>query len=184
MEFEKVSRIGKKPIMIPKGVTIDRKDNSLKVKGPKGELYNTFDSRIGIEIKDSELTVSRPDDTKEIKALHGLSRALIQNMVKGVTEAYQKTLDIVGVGYRAELKGKNLLLNIGFSHPIYFIPPEGITLQTPTQTQIVISGIDKQLVGMVASKIRSIRKPEPYKGKGIKYSDEQIVRKAGKTAGK
>jgi len=105
-------------------------------------------------------------------------------MVQGVTEAFQKTLDIVGVGYRAELKGKNLLLNIGYSHPIYFIPPDGITLQTPTQTQIVISGIDKQLVGMIASKIRSIRKPEPYKGKGIKYSDEQIIRKAGKTAGK
>ncbi len=179
-----MSRIGKKPIMIPKGVTIDHKGNFVKVKGPKGELEGTFDTRISIEIKDSELTVTRPNDTKEIKALHGLSRALIQNMVQGVTEAYQKTLVIVGVGYRAELKGKNLLLNIGYSHPIYFIPPDGITLQTPTQTQIVISGIDKQLVGMVASKIRSIRKPEPYKGKGIKYSDEQIVRKAGKTAGK
>jgi large subunit ribosomal protein L6 len=139
---------------------------------------------IAIEIKDNEITVNRPDDTKENKSLHGLSRALIQNMVDGVTNAYQKTLDIVGVGYRAELKGKNLLLNIGYSHPIYFIPPEGITLQTPAQTQIVVSGIDKQLVGMIASKIRSIRKPEPYKGKGIKYSDEQIKRKAGKTAGK
>ncbi|HEY6906423.1 MAG TPA: 50S ribosomal protein L6 [Ignavibacteriaceae bacterium] len=179
-----MSRIGKKPVMIPKGVTIDNKGNSVKVKGPKGELEGTFDSRISIEVKDSELTLSRPNDTKEIKALHGLTRALIQNMVHGVTEAYQKTLDIVGVGYRAELKGKNLLLNIGYSHPIYFMPPEGITLQTPTQTQIVISGIDKQLVGMVASKIRSIRQPEPYKGKGIKYSDEQIIRKAGKTAGK
>ncbi|HKB86783.1 MAG TPA: 50S ribosomal protein L6 [Ignavibacteriaceae bacterium] len=179
-----MSRIGKKPVMIPQGVTIDQKGNSVKVKGPKGELEGTFDSRIAIEIKDSELTVTRPNDTKEIKALHGLSRALIQNMVQGVTEAFQKTLDIVGVGYRAELKGKNLLLNIGYSHPIYFIPPDGITLQTPTQTQIVISGIDKQLVGMIASKIRSIRKPEPYKGKGIKYSDEQIIRKAGKTAGK
>ncbi len=179
-----MSRIGKKPVMIPKGVTIDQKGNSVKVKGPKGELEGTFDSRIAIEIKDSELTVTRPNDTKEIKALHGLSRALIQNMVQGVTEAFQKTLDIVGVGYRAELKGKNLLLNIGYSHPIYFIPPDGITLQTPTQTQIIVSGIDKQLVGMIASKIRSIRKPEPYKGKGIKYSDEQIIRKAGKTAGK
>lgn len=179
-----MSRIGKKPVMIPKGVTIDNKGNSVMVKGPKGVLEGTFDSRISIEVKDSELTLSRPNDTKEIKALHGLTRALIQNMVHGVTEAYQKTLDIVGVGYRAELKGKNLLLNIGYSHPIYFMPPEGITLQTPTQTQIVISGIDKQLVGMVASKIRSIRQPEPYKGKGIKYSDEQIIRKAGKTAGK
>jgi len=179
-----VSRIGKKPVMIPKEVTVDLKGNSVKVKGPKGELETTFDSRIGFEVKDSELTLTRPDDTKEIKALHGLSRALVQNMIHGVTQAYQKSLEIVGVGYRAELRGKNLLLNIGYSHPIYFIPPDGITLQTPSQTQIVITGIDKQLVGLVASKIRSIRKPEPYKGKGIKYSDEQIVRKAGKTAGK
>ena len=179
-----MSRIGKKPVIIPKGVTITRKGNSVKVKGPKGELESIFDSRIGIEINDGELTVTRPNDTKEIKALHGLSRALIQNMVNGVTIAYQKSLDVVGVGYKAELKGKNLLLNIGYSHPIYFIPPEEITIQTPTQTQIIISGIDKQLVGMIASKIRSIRRPEPYKGKGIKYSDEQIVRKAGKTAGK
>jgi len=179
-----LSRIGKKPVVIPKGVTVTQNGQNLKVKGPKGELENTIHRNIGIEIKDNEIIVKRPDDTKENKALHGLSRALIQNMVSGVTNAYQKTLDIVGVGYRAELKGKNLLLNIGFSHPIYFIPPDGITLQTPQQTQIVVSGIDKQLVGMVASKIRSIRKPEPYKGKGIKYSDEQIQRKAGKTAGK
>ncbi len=179
-----MSRIGKKPVIIPKGVTINKTGSSVKVKGPKGELDGTFDSRIGIEIKDGELNVTRPNDAKEMKALHGLSRALIQNMVHGVTESYQKTLDIVGVGYRAEVKGKNLLINLGYSHPIYFMPPDGITLQTPTQTQIIISGIDKQLVGMVASKIRSFRKPEPYKGKGIKYSDEQIVRKAGKTAGK
>ena len=179
-----MSRIGKKPVVIPKGVTVTQNGQNLKIKGPKGELEYTVHRNIAIEIKDNEITVKRPDDTKENKSLHGLSRALIQNMVDGVTNAYQKTLDIVGVGYRAELKGKNLLLNIGYSHPIYFIPPDGITLQTPVQTQIVISGIDKQLVGMIASKIRSIRKPEPYKGKGIKYSDEQIKRKAGKTAGK
>ena len=130
------------------------------------------------------MIVKRPDDLKENKALHGLTRALIQNMVTGVTKQYKKTLDIVGVGYRVELKGTNLLFNIGYSHPIYFMPPDGITLETPTPTQIIVTGIDKQLVGMVASKIRSIRKPEPYKGKGIKYSDEQIQRKAGKTAGK
>jgi large subunit ribosomal protein L6 len=128
--------------------------------------------------------VTRPNDLKENKALHGLTRALIQNMVMGVTSGFEKSLEIVGVGYRAEMKGKNLLLNIGYSHPIYFIPPDGITLQSPAPTQITIAGIDRQLVGMVASKIRSIRKPEPYKGKGIKYSDEQIQRKAGKTAGK
>jgi len=179
-----VSRIGKKPIEIPKGVTITKNGSSIKVKGPKGELERKVHSNISVEIKDNELIVTRPDDTKENKALHGLTRALIQNMVDGVLNVFTKTLDIVGVGYRAELKGKNLLLNIGFSHPIYFVPPEEVVLQTPAQTQIVISGIDKQLVGMVAAKIRSIRKPEPYKGKGIKYSDEQIQRKAGKTAGK
>ena len=179
-----MSRIGKKPINIPKGVTVTLNGNNIKVKGPKGELESRFHPNMSIDIKDDVLTVTRPNDQKENKALHGLTRALIQNMIVGVTDSYQKTLDIVGVGYRAELKGKNLLLNIGYSHPIYFMPPDGVSLQAPTQTQIVISGIDKQLVGMVAAKIRSIRKPEPYKGKGIKYSDEQIQRKAGKTAGK
>ncbi len=179
-----MSRIGKKPIEIPKGVTITKNGNSVKVKGPKGELETTVHSNISVDVKDGEVVVTRPNDFKENKALHGLTRALIQNMVEGVVSAYTKTLDIVGVGYRAELKGKNLLLNIGYSHPIYFIPPDGVTLQTPAPTQIIISGIDKQMVGSVAAKIRSIRKPEPYKGKGIKYSTEQIQRKAGKTAGK
>jgi len=179
-----VSRIGKKPIEISKDITVTKNGDELKVKGPKGELSSKFHPNIGIEIKDGEIIVKRPDDSKENKALHGLTRALIQNMVTGVTKQYKKTLDIVGVGYRAELKGKNILFNIGYSHPIYFMPPDGITLETPTPTQVIVTGIDKQLVGMVASKIRSIRKPEPYKGKGIKYSDEQIQRKAGKTAGK
>jgi len=179
-----VSRIGKKPITIPKGVTVSKNGQNIKVKGPKGELQNEIHPNINVEIKGEELLVSRPNDLKENKALHGLTRALLQNTVDGVTKAYAKTLDIVGVGYRAELKGNNLLLNIGYSHPIYFVPPDGITLQTPVQTQIIISGIDKQLVGLVAAKIRSIRQPEPYKGKGIKYSDEHILRKAGKTAGK
>jgi large subunit ribosomal protein L6 len=179
-----VSRIGKKPVLVPKGVTVTLDGNKLKVKGSKGELESSFHNSIKIESKDGEINVTRPNDLKENKALHGLTRALIQNMVVGVTTGFEKTLDIVGVGYRAELKGKNLLLNIGYSHPIYFMPPDGITFQLPSPTQIIISGIDRQLVGMVASKIRSIRKPEPYKGKGIKYSDEQIQRKAGKTAGK
>ncbi len=179
-----MSRIGKKPVLVPKEVTVSLSGNSLMVKGPKGELSNEFHPNMKIEYKDSEIIVTRPDDLKLNKALHGLTRALIQNMINGITTAYSKTLDIVGVGYRAELKGKNLLINIGYSHPIYFMPPDGITLQTPTQTQVVISGIDKQLVGLVAAKIRSIRQPEPYKGKGIKYSDEFIQRKAGKTAGK
>jgi large subunit ribosomal protein L6 len=179
-----VSRIGKKPIEIPDGVTITKNGNVFKVKGPKGELETHFHSKMSVDIKDSEILVTRPDDSKENKSLHGLTRALLQNMIVGVVSPYSKTLDIVGVGYKAELKGKNLLLNIGYSHPIYFIPPDGVTLQTPVPTQIVVSGIDKQMIGLVAAKIRSIRKPEPYKGKGIKYSDEQIQRKAGKTAGK
>jgi len=180
----KVSRIGKKIIKIPEGVTVTQTGRVIKVKGSKGELEHTVHPNISVEIKDSEITVKRPDDLKENKSLHGLTRALIQNMIIGVTDSYTRTLDIVGVGYRAEMKGANLLLSIGYSHPIYFMPPDDVKLQTPTQTQIVVSGNDKQLVGQVAAKIRSIRKPEPYKGKGIKYSDEIIRRKAGKTAGK
>ena len=178
-----MSRIGKKPVEIPKGVTINLDGNNIKVKGPKGELNRTIHPSIKAEIVEGELLVSRPNDLKESRALHGLTRALIQNMVIGVTESYKKSLEIVGVGYKAELKGKNLLLNIGYSHPIYFLPPEEIKLEVPTPTQITISGNDKELVGLVAAKIRSFRKPEPYKGKGIKYSDEHIIRKAGKTAG-
>jgi large subunit ribosomal protein L6 len=179
-----VSRVGKKPITIPKGVSVTKNENVIKVKGPKGELHVDVHNNMKIEIKDGELTVQRPDDLKQNKSLHGLTRALIQNMIKGVTEPFQKTLDIIGVGYKAEQKGENLLINIGYAHPIYFMPPAGITVQAATPNQIVVSGIDKQLVGMVSAKIRSFRKPEPYKGKGIKYSNEQIVRKAGKTAGK
>jgi large subunit ribosomal protein L6 len=179
-----VSRIGKKPIVIPKNVTVTLNGNVVKVKGPKGELQRAIHPNIKIEMKESEIEFKRSNDLKFNRALHGLSRALIQNMILGVSEEFKKTLDIVGVGYKVELKGSNLLLNIGYSHPIYFMPPTGIKLESPTPTQIIISGIDKQLVGQVAAKIRSIRKPEPYKGKGIKYSNEQILRKAGKTAGK
>ena len=178
-----MSRIGKKPVVIPDGVKITQEGNFLKIKGPKGELEQHIHPNIGIEIVENQVNVTRPDDTKQNKSLHGLSRALVQNMVTGVTDTYKKTLDIVGVGFKAELKGKNMLLNIGYSHPIFLMPPETVTLEIPTPTQIIISGIDKQLVGLVAAKIRSFRKPEPYKGKGIKYSDEHIVRKAGKTAG-
>ena len=179
-----MSRIGKKPIVVPKGVTVNLSGNVVKVKGPKGELQKTIHQNIKVELKDSEIEFTRSNDLKTNRALHGLSRALVQNMILGVTQEFKKTLDIVGVGYRAEMKGSNLLLNIGYSHPIYFIPPAGIKLESPAPTQIIVSGIDKQLVGQVAAKIRSIRKPEPYKGKGIKYSDEHIARKAGKTAGK
>jgi large subunit ribosomal protein L6 len=178
-----LSRIGKKPVEIPKGVNINLEGQVIKVKGPKGELHRTIHPAIKAEIVESEIKFSRPDDLKETRSLHGLTRALIQNMIIGVTDSYKKTLDIVGVGYKAELKGKNLLLNIGYSHPIYFVPPDEVKLEVPAPTQIIISGIDKELVGLVAAKIRSFRKPEPYKGKGIKYSDERIIRKAGKTAG-
>ena len=179
-----MSRIGKKIIEIPKGVTVTLDGNIVKVKGPKGELRRAVHPNIKIEMKDAQIEFKRPDDQKENRALHGLSRALVQNMVLGVREEYKKDLDIVGVGYKVEQKGANLLLNIGYSHPIYFMPPAGIKLEAPTPTHIVVLGIDKQLVGQVAAKIRSIRKPEPYKGKGIKYTNEQILRKAGKTAGK
>ncbi|HSW55594.1 MAG TPA: 50S ribosomal protein L6 [Ignavibacteriaceae bacterium] len=178
-----MSRIGKKPVEIPKGVNINLEGQVIKVKGPKGELHRTIHPTIKAEVVESEIKFSRPDDLKESRSLHGLTRALIQNMIIGVTDSYKKTLDIVGVGYKAELKGKNLLLNIGYSHPIYFVPPDDVKLEVPAPTQIIISGIDKELVGLVAAKIRSFRKPEPYKGKGIKYSDERIIRKAGKTAG-
>ena len=179
-----MSRIGKKLIEIPKDVTVTVDGNVVKVKGPKGELNTTIHPNIKIEMNGSEIELKRSNDLKLNRALHGLSRALIQNMILGVSQEFKKALDIVGVGYKVELKGSNLLLNMGYSHPIYFIPPAGIKIEAPIPTQIIVSGIDKQLVGQVAAKIRSIRKPEPYKGKGIKYSNEQILRKAGKTAGK
>lgn len=179
-----MSRIGKKPVSIPSNVTITLSGEQIKVKGPKGELISSLHPAIKVVHEANEVICTRSDDAPKNRALHGLTRALIQNMVSGVSEGYKKVLDIVGVGYRAEVKGENLFINIGYSHPIYFMPPAEIKISTPTQTQIVVEGIDKQLVGLVAAKIRSFRKPEPYKGKGIKYSDEQIRRKAGKTAGK
>jgi large subunit ribosomal protein L6 len=178
-----VSRIGKKPINI-KDVKVSRDGNVIKVNGKLGELQTKTHPNINIDISGEEIIVTRPNDEKQNRALHGLTRALIQNMVTGVTEGFSKTLDIVGVGYKAEAKGENnLLLTIGYSHPIYFMPPKTINIEVPTPTQIKISGANKDLVGLIAAKIRSFREPEPYKGKGIKYSDEIIVRKAGKTAG-
>jgi large subunit ribosomal protein L6 len=177
-----VSRIGKQPIEIPSGVTATVKDNVVTIKGPKGELTQAFRPEVNVALENDRITVTRRDDTGRSRAQHGLARSLVSNMVVGVSEGYSKTLDVVGVGFRVEMKGKNLLMNIGYSHPIYFMPPEDVELQAPTQTQIVVSGYDKQLVGQVAAKIRSFREPEPYKGKGIKYSDEYIRRKAGKTA--
>lgn len=177
-----MSRIGRKPIPIVTGVKVQKTDHAVKVIGPKGELSATVHPEIGFEIKDNQILVTRSSDTKEFRALHGLWRALMQNMIKGVTEGYGKKLELVGVGYRAEMKGKKLQLALGYSHPILFGPPEGIKIETPTQTNISISGIDKQLVGQVAAKIRSFRLPEPYKGKGVKYEGEYIRRKAGKAA--
>ncbi len=177
-----MSRVGKKPIDV-KNIELTQNGNTIKVKGKFGELEKSFHPNMTIKVAEGELVVVRPNDQRENRALHGLTRALINNMVQGVSEGFNKTLDIIGVGYKAELKGKNLLLVIGYSHPIYFMPPDEIKLEVPTPTQIKISGCDKELVGQVAAKIRSFRKPEPYKGKGIKYSDEIIIRKAGKTAG-
>ncbi len=177
-----MSRIGRKPIPIVAGVKVDVADGVVKVKGPKGDLQAKVHSDVTVEVKKGEVCVSRHADDKFHRALHGLWRALIANMVKGVAQGYEQKLEIVGVGYKAEMKGKKILLAIGYSHPILFSPPEGITLAAPTLTNITISGIDKQLVGQVAAKIRSFRPPEPYKGKGIKYEGEYIRRKAGKAA--
>ena len=177
-----MSRVGKKPIS-KQNVEFIQTGNTIKVKGKFGELEKTFHPSIAINIEGEEVLVTRPNDLKENRALHGLTRALLNNMVEGVSQGFTKTLDIVGVGYKAELKGKNLLLTIGYSHPIYFMPPSEIVLELTSPTQIKITGSDKELVGQIAAKIRSFRKPEPYKGKGIKYSNEVIVRKAGKTAG-
>ncbi|MBI1938884.1 MAG: 50S ribosomal protein L6 [Ignavibacteriales bacterium] len=178
-----MSRIGKKPIQI-KDVTVTKTDGTIKVKGKLGELSMKVHPNITVDVTNDEIIVTRPDDSKENRSLHGLTRALLNNIVKGVTEGYIKTLDIVGVGYKAELKGEAILFSLGYSHPIYFMAPAGIKFEVPVPTQVKISGSDKELVGLIAAKIRSLKKPEPYKGKGIKYSNEVIVRKAGKTAGK
>ncbi len=179
-----MSRIGRKPITVPNGVTVSVDGSTVKVKGPKGELARTFEPSMKVRVEDNEVLVERPNDDKRERALHGLTRALLANMVTGVTEGFKKTLEIVGVGYRAEKKGKNLVVSVGYSHPVNYPEPEGITLTTPTPTTIVIEGIDKQKVGQVAAELREFRPPEPYKGKGIRYQGEQVRRKAGKTAGK
>ncbi|MEG0773143.1 50S ribosomal protein L6 [Clostridium sp.] len=177
-----MSRIGRLPIAIPSGVTVTvTPDNVVTVKGPKGELTESMAKSINIAIEDNSVVVTRPSDVREHRALHGLTRALINNMVIGVTNGFAKTLQLVGVGYRATLKGKNIGLNLGFSHPVEIEAVEGITFETPDANTIIVRGINKQLVGAVAADIRAWRKPEPYKGKGIKYSDEVIRRKEGKT---
>ena len=178
-----MSRIGNWPVPVPAGVKIELKGHNMTVTGPKGTLSRELHQRIAITVEDEKITVTRPTESKKDIALHGLTRALINNMVVGVTDGFQKGLEINGVGYRAELSGKVLTLSLGYSHPVTYQLPEGIDVEVEKQTKLTVKGIDKQLVGSAAAKIRSLRKPEPYKGKGIKYSDERIVRKAGK-AGK
>ena len=179
-----MSRIGRLPIVIPDGVDVKIKGTYVKIKGPKGELEHTFPATMKIFFKNGEITVERPSDQREQRAYHGMTRSLINNMVIGVNEGYEKTLEINGVGYRAELDGANLILHVGYSHPVVIEPDEGITFEVDNRTkQIKIKGYDKQKVGQTAAVIRKVRPPEPYKGKGIKYLDEHIRRKAGK-AGK
>jgi large subunit ribosomal protein L6 len=179
-----MSRIGKKPVPLPKGVDVTVEGTTVKVKGGKGELTHTFPAGMKIRVENGEVLVERPTEEKKDRALHGLTRALIANMVTGVSEGFKKTLEIVGVGYKAEKKGKNLVVSVGYSHPVEYPEPAGITLTAPAPTTIVVEGIDKQKVGQVAAELRQFRKPEPYKGKGIRYQGEQVRRKAGKTAGK
>jgi large subunit ribosomal protein L6 len=175
-----MSRIGRLPVTIPSGVKVDVKGQDVSVTGPKGTLALTVANPIQIVQEDSVIRVTRPNDEGPVRALHGLSRTLIANMVTGVTEGYKKTLEIVGVGYRVQAKGKDLEFSLGFSHPITVIPPDGITFRVEAPTRFVVEGIDKQLVGEVSAKIRKLRKPDPYKGKGVRYQGEVIRRKAGK----
>lgn len=178
-----MSRIGKKPIPVPNGVTVDIKDNVITVKGPKGELVKSFPEGVTAKIENNEIVVERPSDEKKFRAYHGLTRSLIANMVVGVTEGYEISLQIVGVGFQGEVRGNNrILLSLGYSHQILMDAPEGIEFSVARDI-IKVTGIDKQKVGEVAAQIRKLRKPEPYKGKGIRYVGEQIQRKAGKTAG-
>ena len=179
-----MSRLGRKPITLPKGASVEIKDEQIVVKGKNGELSMPLSKNISVEVKDGVVHVSRANEEKAIKAAHGMVRAMINNMVTGVTEGFTKTLEIEGVGYRAAMKGKNLGLNLGYSHPIEVVPPKGITFEVEGATKIFVKGADKQVVGQISAIIRGYRGPEPYKGKDIRYQGEHILRKAGKTAGK
>lgn len=177
-----MSRIGRKPIQVPESVTVELAPGRIAVKGPKGDLAQSLSAEMKVEQADGTVTVERPTDRGEHRALHGLTRSLIANMVEGVTEGFEKRLEIQGVGYRAQLKGKSLEMALGYSHPVSIEPPEGVEFEVPQPTEIVVRGIDKQLVGQVAADVRKRRPPEPYKGKGIRYSDEHVARKVGKRA--
>jgi large subunit ribosomal protein L6 len=179
-----VSRIGRMPVEVPQGVEVEIKGSHVRVKGPKGQLEHTFPAAMDISMEDGQIAVKRPSDEGRHRALHGMTRALVNNMVVGVTQGFEKVLEVNGVGYRAELKGENLILNVGYSHQVEVKPPNGIAFEVDTRTrQIKIQGYDKAVVGQITADIRKVRPPEPYKGKGIKYLDERIRRKAGK-AGK
>ncbi|MBQ8648646.1 MAG: 50S ribosomal protein L6 [Clostridia bacterium] len=177
-----MSRIGRKPITIPAGVEVKVNGSEVSVKGPKGELKNTFNPEIAIAVEGSEVIVTRPSDDKTHRSLHGLTRTLIANMVEGVTNGFTKELEVNGVGYRAQKQGKNLVMNLGFSHQVIVEEIPGITIEVPSPNKVIVSGADKQMVGQFAAEIREKRPPEPYKGKGIKYADEHIRRKEGKAA--
>ena len=177
-----MSRIGKQPVTIPDGVSVDVGPGRVSVNGPKGELSQTVSPEMSVAVEDGTLTVARPTDRAPHRALHGLTRSLIANMVEGVTEGYSKELQIQGVGYRARLQGKSLELTVGYSHPVSMPAPDGIEFEVPQPTQVVVRGIDKQLVGETAARIRRVRPPEPYKGKGIRHAGEHVRRKVGKRA--
>lgn len=179
-----MSRIGNKIITVPAGVTVDFNGNHVTVKGPKGTLENTFNPAITYKVEGETITVIRPDDSITMKTIHGTTRALLHNMVVGVSEGFKKKLEIVGIGYRAAMRGENLVLNIGYSHEVVIVPDAGVKISAPSATEVIVEGADRQAVGQTAARIRAVRKPEPYKGKGIKYSDEFILRKEGKRAGK
>ena len=177
-----MSRIGKMPVAIPSGVDVTVDGHTVTVKGGKGELTRTFQDIISIKVEDGNVIVERPDDSREAKSLHGLTRTLIHNMIVGVSEGYAKKLELIGVGYRAALKGTDLELQLGYSHPVVVSAPENITFEVPSRTEIIVKGISKEQVGQVAANIRAWRKPEPYKGKGIRYEGEYVRRKLGKAA--
>ena len=177
-----MSRIGKMPVAIPSGVDVKVDGNVVTVKGSKGELTREFSDILTIKVEGEEVIVTRPDDSRQAKSLHGLTRTLIHNMIEGVSEGYAKKLELVGVGYRAALKGKDLEIQLGYSHPVNVEAPENITFEVPSQTEIIVKGISKEQVGQVAADIRAWRKPEPYKGKGIRYEGEYVRRKLGKAA--
>lgn len=176
-----MSRIGNKVVVLPAGVEIKQDGNNITVKGPKGELTREFSSDIKMNIEGNEVTFTRPNDSKEMKTIHGTTRANFNNMVVGVSEGFQKALELIGVGYRAQVQGNKLTLNVGYSHPVEMTAPEGVTFEVPANTQVIVKGIDKEVVGELAANIRGVRPPEPYKGKGIRYVGEFVRRKEGKT---